>query len=77
MTGADLRHVRGKWLLFDQVLEGEGVQAHHMARCLVADLVFKRERMEQGITRRQLRRQLIVKRLSVSLPALKRVSMAA
>jgi hypothetical protein len=55
----------------------EGVQAHHIALCLTAYLVLERERLDQGITLRQLRRKLIVKGLRVALPSLKRVRMAA
>jgi Transposase DDE domain len=55
----------------------EGVQAHHIALCLVAYLILERERIKHGITLRQLRRKLIVRGLKVSLPSLKRVRMAA
>jgi putative transposase len=55
----------------------EGVQAHHIALCLVAYLVLERERIDHGITLRQLRRKLIVKGLRIALPSLKRVRMAA
>ncbi len=43
----------------------EGVQALHIALCFTAYLILERERLDQGITRRQLRRQLIVKGLRV------------
>jgi hypothetical protein len=55
----------------------EGVQAHHIALCLTAYVVLERERLDQGVTLRQLRRRLIVKGLRVSLPSLKRVRMVA
>lgn len=55
----------------------EGVQAHHIALCLVAYLILERERIEHGITLRQLRRTLIVRGLKLSWPSLKRVRMAA
>ena len=37
----------------------EGPQAHPIALCLVADVVSERERCDQGLPRRQLRRHLI------------------
>jgi len=55
----------------------EGVQAHHIALCLVAYLISERERLNRGMTLSQLRRALIVQGLSLSLPSLQRVSMAA
>ena len=51
----------------------EGAQAHHLALCLVAYLILERERIDQGITWRQLRRTLIVTQRKVPLPSLKRV----
>ena len=56
---------------------GEGVQAHHIALCLVAYLILERERIDQGVTLHHLRRKLIVKGLTVSLPSLARVRAAA
>jgi hypothetical protein len=55
----------------------EGVQAQHMALCLIADLILERERINQGVTLRHLRHTLIVRGLKVSLPSLKHVRMAA
>jgi DDE family transposase len=57
--------------------DGEGVQAHHIALCLVAYLILERERLDRGITLRQLRQVLILKRLKVALPSLQRVRRAA
>jgi putative transposase len=56
---------------------GEGVQAHHITLCLVAYLILERERIDQGVTLHQLRRKLIVKGLTVSLPSLARIRAAA
>jgi Transposase DDE domain len=55
----------------------EGPQAHHLALCLVAYLIAERERCDQGVTLRQLRRSLILKGLKVPLPSLQRLRMAA
>jgi len=55
----------------------EGPQAHHIALCLVAYLISERERCDQGVTLRQLRRNLILKGLKVPLPSLQRLRMAA
>jgi putative transposase len=55
----------------------EEVQAHHIALCLVAYLILERERLDRGMTFRQLRRTLIVKGQQLSLPSLQRVRMAA
>jgi hypothetical protein len=55
----------------------EGVQHHHVALCLVAYLILERERIDQGITLRQLKRQLIVGGLRLALPSLARVRKAA
>jgi hypothetical protein len=52
-------------------------QTHHIALCLVAYLIVERERFDQGITWRQFKRHLILKRSQVPLPALERVRMAA
>jgi Transposase DDE domain len=52
-------------------------QIHHIALCLVAYLIVERERFDQGITWRQFKRHLILKRSQVPLPALERVRMAA
>jgi hypothetical protein len=52
-------------------------QTHHIALCLVAYLIVERERFDQGMTWRQFKRHLILKRLQVPLPALERVRMAA
>ena len=55
----------------------EGPQAHHIALCLVAYVVSERERCDQGLTLRQLRRHLILTGLTAPLPSLQRLSMAA
>jgi putative transposase len=52
-------------------------QEHHIALCLVAYLVVERERLDQGVTWRTLKRQLILKGRQVPLPALERVRKAA
>ena len=54
-----------------------GAQEHHIALCLVAYLVVERERLDRGLTWRQLKRQLILKGPRLSLPALERVREAA
>jgi putative transposase len=55
----------------------EGPQAHHIALCLVAYVVSERERCDQGLTLRQLRRHLILTGLTAPLPSLQRLRMAA
>src|ERR687888_1096521 len=55
----------------------EGPQAHHIALCLVAYVISERERCDQGLTLRQLRRNLILKGLTAPLPSLQRLRMAA
>jgi hypothetical protein len=52
-------------------------QTHHIALCLVAYLIVERERFDQGMTWRQFKRHLILKRSQLPLPALERVRMAA
>jgi hypothetical protein len=52
-------------------------QEHHVALCLVAYLIVERERLDQGSTWCQLKRQLILNGTQASLPALERVRMAA
>jgi CobN/Magnesium Chelatase/Transposase DDE domain len=52
-------------------------QEHHVALCLVDYLIVERERLDQGYTWRQLKRQLILNGVQASLPALERVRMAA
>jgi Transposase DDE domain len=53
------------------------VQEHHMALCLVAYLIVERERLDRGLTWRQCKRQLILKGMQLSLPALEQVRRAA
>ena len=53
------------------------VQAHHVALCLVAYLIVERERLDRRLTWRQCKRQLILKGVQRSLPALERVRRAA
>jgi Transposase DDE domain len=52
-------------------------QEHHIALCLTAYLVVERERLDQGVTWRKLKRQLILQGQQVPLPALERVRKAA
>jgi putative transposase len=52
-------------------------QEHHIALCLIAYLVVERERLDQGVTWRKLKRHLILKGQQVPLPALARVRKAA
>lgn len=52
-------------------------QTHHIALCLVAYLIVERERFERGITWRQFKRHLILKRPHTPLPALERLRMVA
>ena len=52
-------------------------QEHHIALCLIAYLVVERERLDQGVTWRKLKRHLILKGQQVPLPALERVRKAA
>jgi putative transposase len=60
-----------------KALPREGAQEHHIALCLVAYLMVERERLDRGLTWRQLKRQLILPGSQVSLPALERVREAA
>lgn len=53
------------------------VQEHHVALCLVAYLIVERERLDQSLTWRQCKRQLILTGVQHSLPALERVRRAA
>jgi hypothetical protein len=55
----------------------EGAQEHHTALCLVAYLIVERERLDQGNTWRQRKRQLILTGLQSALPALEGVRSAA
>jgi hypothetical protein len=52
-------------------------QTHHIALCLVAYLIVERERSERGMTWRQFKRRLILKKPHTPLPALERLRMAA
>jgi putative transposase len=52
-------------------------QEHHIALCLVAYLIVERERVDRGLTWRQLKRHLILKGPQLTLPALERVRQAA
>jgi putative transposase len=58
-------------------LPRERAQEHHIALCLVAYLIVERERLDQGDTWRQRKRQLILRGLQSTLPALERVRRAA
>ena len=52
-------------------------QEHHIALCLMAYLVVERERLDQGITWRNLKRHLVLKGRQVPLPALEQVRKVA
>jgi hypothetical protein len=52
-------------------------QEHHIALCLVAYLIVERERLDQGYTWRQRKRQLLLSGPQASWPALERGRMAA
>ena len=52
-------------------------QTHYIALCLVAYLMVERERFERGMTWRQFKRHLILKKPHTSLPTLERLRMAA
>lgn len=52
-------------------------QEHHIALCLLAYLIVERERVDQRLTWRKLKRQLILKGPQAPLPSLKRLRMAA
>jgi hypothetical protein len=52
-------------------------QEHHIALCLVAYLIVERERVDQRLTWRKLKRQLILKGSQTSLPSLERLRMVA
>jgi hypothetical protein len=52
-------------------------QEHHRALCLVAYLIVEGERLDRGLTWRQLKQYLILNGVQVSLPALERVKRAA
>jgi putative transposase len=52
-------------------------QEHHIALCLVAYLIVERERVDQRLTWRKLKRQLILKGPQTPLPSLERLRMAA
>jgi hypothetical protein len=54
-----------------------GAQEHHIALCRVAYLIVERERLDCGLTWRQLKRQPILTGSPGSLPALERVREAA
>jgi hypothetical protein len=49
----------------------------HIVLCLVAYLIVERERLDQGVSWRQRKQQLILTGLQGALPALKRVREAA
>jgi hypothetical protein len=52
-------------------------QTHHIALCLVAYPIVERECFERGMTWRQFKRRLILKKPHTPLPALERLRMAA
>ena len=52
-------------------------QEHHIALCLAAYLIVERERIDQRLTWRKLKRQLILKGPQTPLPSLERLRMAA
>ena len=53
------------------------VQEHHSALCLVAYLIVEREQLDHEDTRRQRKRQLILREPKGGLPSLERVRSAA
>ena len=53
------------------------LQEHHIALCLVAYRIVERERLNRGLTWRQLKQQLIIKGSQITLSALERVRQAA
>ena len=61
----------------EQPYPQEGAQTHHVALCLVADLLVERERLDQQCTWRQLKRRLILQSRPLTLPVLERVRAAA
>jgi Transposase DDE domain len=61
----------------EKPLPREGAQEHHVALCLVADLIVERERLDCGAPWRQRQRQLILQGPQGALPALERVRSAA
>jgi hypothetical protein len=52
-------------------------QEHHVALCLVADLIVERERLDRGLTWCQCKWQLLLKGRQPALPALEQVRKAA
>lgn len=48
----------------------EQTQGHHISLCLVAYLILEKECFQKGVTLRKLRRDLILKRFEIPLPAL-------
>jgi hypothetical protein len=52
-------------------------QEHHIALCLVADLIVERERLDRGVTWRKCKQCLILKGSQGALLALERVRKAA
>ncbi len=52
-------------------------QEHHIALCLVAYLIVERERVDQRLTWRKLKRQLILKGPQTALSSLERLRMVA
>src|SRR5918992_1364732 len=55
----------------------ERAQGHHLTGCLVAFCVLERERLDQGLTIYNLRRQLSCRGHMLALPALERLRQAA
>ena len=55
----------------------ERAQGHHLTCCLVAFCVLERERLDQGLTIYNLRRQLSCRGHMLALPALERLRQAA
>lgn len=61
----------------EEIPQPPRAQEHHIALCLVAYLLVERERIDQGVTWRQLRRRLILQGRQGALPALEQLRMAA
>ena len=55
----------------------EQSQEHHIGLCLVAYLILGKESSQRGVTLRRLRRDLILKRFELPLPALDELRNAA
>lgn len=57
----------------ENLTKKEGVQEHHIGLCLTAFLILEGERLDQKISWRKLKRHLISRGLSLSIPSLERL----